>query len=84
VPDLVVEILSASTARRDRTEKREIYAKNGVREYSIVDEVRRTVTVCHGERGMLEVETTYSRGRVESRVLPRLELDVDEIFADLA
>src|SRR6185436_13687008 len=30
VPDLAVEILSPATARRDRTEKKEIYAANSV------------------------------------------------------
>lgn len=35
-PDLVVEILSPSTMRNDRTRKKEVYAKCGVREYWIV------------------------------------------------
>ena len=36
-PDLVVEILSPSTAKNDRTLKYELYKKSGVREYWIVD-----------------------------------------------
>jgi len=36
-PDLVVEILSQSTATRDRKLKRATYQKAGVREYWIVD-----------------------------------------------
>jgi Uma2 family endonuclease len=32
-PDLVVEILSPSTAKVDRTHKKDVYAKSGVREY---------------------------------------------------
>ena len=35
-PDLVVEILSPSTAVRDRTYKKSVYARCGVREYWIV------------------------------------------------
>ena len=43
-PDLVVEILSPSTARRDRIVKREMYARHGVREYWLVDVNARTIT----------------------------------------
>ena len=36
-PDLVVEILSPSTARRDLGEKLRLYAESDIREYWIVD-----------------------------------------------
>ena len=35
-PDLVVEVLSPSTARNDKTRKKEVYARCGVKEYWIV------------------------------------------------
>jgi Uma2 family endonuclease len=37
VPDLVVEVLSPSTARVDRLEKLDLYARYGIAEYWIVD-----------------------------------------------
>ena len=40
---LVVEVLSKSTARRDRTIKRAFYARIGVHEYWIVDQAARRV-----------------------------------------
>lgn len=36
-PDLIIEILSPSTAVYDRTEKKEMYEHYGVREYWMVD-----------------------------------------------
>ena len=44
-PDLAVEVLSASTARRDRGVKREDYAAHGVAEYWIVDADDESVAV---------------------------------------
>lgn len=44
-PLLVVEVLSRSTRRRDRGEKRDIYAELGVPHYWLVDPERHTATV---------------------------------------
>ena len=45
VPDMVVEILSKSTRKRDLTVKKDIYEANGVREYWIVDPYMKAVSV---------------------------------------
>ena len=45
IPDLVVEILSPGTARRDRTKKSEVYARFGAREYWLVDPKERSVEI---------------------------------------
>ena len=42
-PDLVVEVLSRSTARYDRGRKMEVYAASGVREYWLADPRSKTV-----------------------------------------
>ena len=42
-PDLLVEILSPSTADYDRTRKKELYERSGVREYWIVDPFEHTL-----------------------------------------
>ncbi|MEW6745820.1 MAG: Uma2 family endonuclease [Planctomycetota bacterium] len=80
VPDLVVEILSPSTQDRDRTEKRSIYRRSGVREYWIVDPRSREVTIIvHGARG--EVEKTFTgEDALSSEVLPQMRLPASSIF----
>ena len=44
-PDLVVEVLSPSTAKNDKTCKKEAYARCGVREYWIVDPSGKSIEV---------------------------------------
>ena len=45
VPDMVVEIFSRSTMKRDMGIKKDIYESNGVREYWIIDPWRESVEV---------------------------------------
>ncbi len=44
-PDLVVEVLSPTTARNDKTIKKAVYAKCGVREYWIADPDSKSIEV---------------------------------------
>lgn len=44
-PDLVVEILSPDSARRDRVEKGQLYARYGVRHFWVADPEARTLEV---------------------------------------
>ena len=80
-PDLVVEILSPSTAGRDRTLKRSLYAKHGVKEYWLVDPDARTVTVLRLEERAFEVESIYGEGQtMASPSLVGFTADLNEIF----
>lgn len=83
VPDLVVEILSPSTARRDRTEKREIYAQNGVGEYWLVDPLHREVGVLRREGGGFGAPVSVSAGPIPSLVLSGLAACAEDLFAGL-
>ena len=80
-PDLVVEILSPSTARRDLTFKRRLYAKYGVKEYWQVNIDDRQVTVLSLGDNDYEVAAIYGSGEtLTSPILPGFALAVDEIF----
>ena len=80
-PDLVVEVLSPSTADRDKELKLRLYSRFGVREYWIVDPVSKSVQVLAlGDEGRNAV-LTYHSGSVSSAVLPDLSIEVADIFA---
>jgi Uma2 family endonuclease len=80
-PDLVVEILSPSTAARDRTLKRVLYARHGVREYWLVDPDAETITVMVLGTDGFEVEAVYGKGEtLTSPTLRGLAVNLDEVF----
>ena len=80
-PDLVVEILSPSTAARDKTFKRSLYARHGITEYWMVNLTEKTITILRlGERGF-EVVNTYGEGEIlTSPTLRGFALSLDNIF----
>ena len=81
-PDLVVEILSPSTAVRDRGEKHAIYEANGVREYWLVDPRRREILVFERRDGRFAEPRTYSEDTLAvSAVLAGMKIDVAGLFA---
>ena len=82
-PDLIVEILSPSSARWDWGHKRELYARHGVREYWIVDPTNHLVTVMELQDGKLEIDQTVIADKTaHSSALEGFEIDLAEIFAD--
>jgi Uma2 family endonuclease len=80
-PDLVVEILSPSTADRDLFIKRSLYAKHGVQEYWLVDTDAKTVTVLlRGPQGFAEVGVCGEGQTLESLTLKGFTINPEEIF----
>ena len=80
-PDLIIEILSPSTAGRDRTFKRTLYERHGVKEYWMVDPSARNITILLlGESGY-ELAGIYGEGQtLTSTTLSGFSLDMDDIF----
>ena len=81
-PDMVIEILSPSTAERDRGAKLTLYGTHGVTEYWLVDPIAETIQVHRLQGGILVPTHTFRREKtLRSPLLPGLELDLDEIFS---
>ena len=83
-PDLVVEILSPSTAYYDLREKFKVYARCGVKEYWIVDPHDKSVEVHEGKEGKFkQIMRVEGEGKAESVVLEGFEVEIKYIFADI-
>ena len=81
-PDLVVEILSPATRQRDTTEKYDLYARYGVREYWVIDPGNRTVDLWTSAERPLDRRVVVAGGsEAGSEVLPGLAVRLAEIFA---
>lgn len=83
-PDLVVEITSAHSRRRDKVVKRVVYAKYGVPEYWIVDIANFTLEqyVLDGERYDL-IEVYAEDDMLRSQTVPCASFSMNEIVQSL-
>ena len=80
-PDLLIEILSPSTAERDWGLKRKLYAKYGVKEYWIVDPENKSVEVMTLREKGFETARVYKMGDLlNSPLLKELFFNLEEIF----
>jgi Uma2 family endonuclease len=84
-PDLVVEVLSPGTRRRDERMKRNLYERAGVEEYWIVDPELETVKIYRQESGAFGAATDLAMEKGESLtspLFPGFALELTKLFAD--
>jgi len=80
-PDLVVEILSPSSAKQDQGPKKRVYAATGVTEYWIIDPLKDDVVVYFPRQNADTPAATYRRGdRLQSDQFPELDISLSEVF----
>jgi len=81
-PDMIVEILSPSTFKKDVSEKFSLYEEFGVKEYWIVHPKDKAVTVfLMQESGKYNAGTTYEwEGTVPVHVFNDYQIDLNDIF----
>ncbi len=81
-PDMVVEILSDSTRRRDLTEKLPVYAANGALEVWIVDLDALSVAIHAGDgSSFAPVRVFGASDTLTSDAIPGVTVDLGPIFA---
>jgi Uma2 family endonuclease len=80
-PDLVIEIISESTAYRDLVQKKKLYGKFGVKEYWIAIPGEELVEVYILKDNTYMLHKTYGKGdAVESPYLKNLKIELKDIL----
>jgi len=81
-PDLVVEILSPSTAKYDRVTKYNKYLESGIREYWIIDPETKTLAVHILKDGNYITKPYTDQETVPVHVLNGCEINLAEVFVE--
>ena len=81
-PDLIIEILSPSTASYDFIKKRRLYVVSGVQEFWLVHPGDRIITLFHlGPTGSYGPSEYFDESsKIPVKVLPGLEIDFSLVF----
>ena len=84
-PDMIVEVFSPSTGKRDLTEKFALYEEAGVKEYWIAYPDSKSIHVfLLQENGKYDDGTLYEfEGKVPVRVFDDYLIDLDDIFGEV-
>jgi Uma2 family endonuclease len=82
-PDLVIEITSEGTQTIDRTRKKSLYEKYGVREYWIVDPIEKTVEqfIGQSDKSFERKAKAKKTQLLVSTVIKGFTLSVEEVFS---
>ena len=80
-PDVVMEVLSPSTAYYDLRVKYEVYERAGVKEYWIVDPNRKELEIYYNENNRFrQVEKLRNTGTASSVALKDFSVSLEEVF----
>lgn len=84
-PDLLVEILSPSTGTRDKTKKKVLYERFGVKEYWIVDPNYNTVDQLVLVDNKYHLEATYGEeDTLTSPLFSCISINLNTVFQEIA
>ena len=81
-PDMIIEIMSPSSGKKDRVEKYNKYEKAGVKEYWVVEPDEKLVSVFilqkNGRFGRTEMYT--DEDKIKASIFSELEIDFSTVF----
>jgi Uma2 family endonuclease len=79
-PDLVIEVLSKSTSKRDKDDKFKLYEKYGVKEYWILDPKNSDIEVWQHQDGRFSLVGIFEEGDTFQSPLLQHTIDLKTIF----
>ena len=82
-PDMVVEVLSPSTSKKDKTLKFEKYRQAGVRELWIIDPKKKSTSVYILSCGEYTAKTYSDTDIVPVHVLEGCRINLNEVFSEM-
>jgi hypothetical protein len=80
IPEIVIEVVSPNSRKRDYDEKPEEYLRIGVKEYWIVDADKQVMVVMRRSRGRWALTTVEPPAIYRTRLLPGLEFSIEAVF----
>ncbi len=81
-PDFIIEIVSPSAPSMDYVKKLQLYEKHKVREYWIVNYLRKDILVYQlQEDGEYGAPETYIDGEITSSIFKNIKIHMEDIFS---
>ena len=81
-PDWIIEIISPGNSSHDYVRKLNLYADAGVREYWIVNPIKKTVFVYHLEETKFEADTYTFQDIIKVSIYDDFRIDFKELNLD--
>lgn len=83
-PDLIVEIISPTTAKKDQQAKKELYEEFGVKEFWMIFPGELTLHQYFLENGRYELKGVYAEDQQFHAIrFPELSVDLQEVFKNV-
>lgn len=80
-PDLIVEIISPGSVKRDRVEKKELYERFSVKEFWLIDPANRTVEIYLIEQDAYLLHAFLEEeGKLTATTAKGFEMEISELF----